>query len=155
MRCSLQELSFTAVAATMAVGQVEFEAGLADGGEEKSILAPGNEAVASVAQLLQVDADALRTALVTRQIHARGESYEIALTVAQSVDAKDALGKALYAKLFDWLVGVINVSTQPKDIKQVRCCSLSTHFAHVSLTFCSRFARLWPLSAGRVHDRRA
>ena len=79
-----QMQSFTAVAATMAVGQIVMETGVADGGDEKAVLAASDPAVIRSSELLSVQPEALAKALVSRQIHARSESYDVALTVAQA-----------------------------------------------------------------------
>ena len=47
-------------------------------------------------------------ALTSREMKTKDETYQVPLNVLQANAARDALAKALYASLFDFLVGRVN-----------------------------------------------
>jgi myosin-1 len=77
-----------------------------------------------VAGLLQVSAASLENALCTRQIQtgvgAKAERFTKPQTSAQSDFSRDTLAKAIYTKLFDWLVMKINLSIQKDGFQGIQ-----------------------------------
>lgn len=68
-----------------------------------------------VAYLLQVDAAAVQRALVQRIMETqrggrRGSVYEVPLNPTQAAAVRDALSKAIYNNLFEWIVARVNQS---------------------------------------------
>ncbi|SNX86354.1 probable Myosin I [Melanopsichium pennsylvanicum] len=72
-----------------------------------------------VAYLLEVDAGNVTKALTQRIVETqrggrRGSVYEVPLNPTQAAAARDALAKAIYNNMFDWIVERINRSMNPR-----------------------------------------
>ena len=72
-------------------------------------------ALQSVAYLLQVDQQALNTALTTKLVTTTGRSsfYYSPLNQTQATAVRDALSMSLYSRLFDWIVLRLNEALKP------------------------------------------
>lgn len=72
-----------------------------------------------VAYLLEVDGAAVHKALTIRMMETgrggrRGSVYEVPLNVTQATAVRDALGKAIYNNLFEWIVDRVNLSMRTR-----------------------------------------
>ncbi|PYH41241.1 class I myosin myoA [Aspergillus saccharolyticus JOP 1030-1] len=105
-----QDNVFRMLAAILWIGNVTFA-------EDDS----GNAAITDqsvvdfVAYLLEVDAAQVNRALTIRLMETarggrRGSVYEVPLNTVQALAVRDALAKAIYFNLFDWIVGRVNSS---------------------------------------------
>ncbi|EIW65911.1 hypothetical protein TREMEDRAFT_70354 [Tremella mesenterica DSM 1558] len=109
-----QNSIFKVLATILWLGNVEFV-------EDKD----GNAAISDtgvtdfVAYLMECDAAQVQKVLLKRTVETqrggrRGSVYEVPQNIAQATSGRDALAKALYNNLFEWIVSRVNVSMKPQ-----------------------------------------
>lgn len=72
-----------------------------------------------VGYLMEVDAELVQKVLTSKVVETqrggrRGSVYDVPLNPAQATSGRDALAKAIYNNLFEWIVSRINVSMKPR-----------------------------------------
>ncbi|EEH07144.1 myosin [Histoplasma capsulatum G186AR] len=105
-----QDNIFRVLSAILWLGNMQF---IEDDSSNVSIT--DQSVVDFVAYLLEVDAAAVNKALTLRIMETarggrRGSVYEVPLNVVQATAVRDALAKALYFNMFDWIVQRVNAS---------------------------------------------
>ena len=108
---------FKLLAALLHLGNVNFS-----GDEAAEIKADSTSSLAKTSELL--GAPNLETCLRQRSLTTRGETTMINLTPEFAVLARDALAKAVYAKLFDYVVDTINISIRGESKAESRFIGL-------------------------------
>jgi myosin-5 len=106
-----QDSLFNILAGLLHLGQIQFEIDHND--SEGSEVVRNDLVLSSVelsGKLLGVPVDLLIHTITVRKIIAHNEVYEKKLTPEQASDARDALAKAIYGRLFDWIVTTTNRS---------------------------------------------
>ncbi|KAJ7492331.1 microfilament motor [Mycena latifolia] len=86
----------------------------------------GNSAIADagvtdfVGYLMETDAALVQKVLTSKVVETqrggrRGSVYDVPLNPSQASSARDALAKAIYNNLFEWIVSRVNVSMKPRS----------------------------------------
>lgn len=106
---------FRMLAAILWLGNVRFEE-----------MDDGNSAISDtgitdfIAYLIEVDSAMVQKVLTSRVVETqrggrRGSVYDVPLNPAQATAGRDALAKAIYNNLFEWIVSRINVSMKARS----------------------------------------
>ena len=111
------ETIYSILAAILHLGDIEFVE-LETAHNTKGCQLKNMSVIPVLSKLLGIDGKCLADALTSNTVVTRGESIVKRNSVQEAEATRDAMAKALYGRLFDWIVNFINKLLSPgKNIR--------------------------------------
>ncbi len=138
---------YTTIASVLHLGNIDFEDDPDDNRGGCRVTEVSEKSLQVTAELMGLDSDELRRALTARVMQAAKGGYKgtvimVPLKVHEASNARDALAKAIYSRLFDYIVGQINASI-PFQVKYFLMILSAGFYTFRSLmVFVTSFLRL-------------
>ncbi|KAK0045573.1 unconventional myosin-VI [Biomphalaria pfeifferi] len=101
------------VAGILHLGNIAFEDNADDAKGGCKVAKGAEDSLQMAASLLCVDKDELRDSLISRVMQAtrggsKGTAIKVPLKISEATSARDALAKAVYSRMFDFIVDMVN-----------------------------------------------
>jgi myosin-1 len=135
-----QDAIFSLIAAVLHLGNLKFK-------EDEKTGSCRISSTATAAEMLGIEPDQLKRLITVRHIKTAKEEYDVPNNAVQCVQARDAIAKSLYFRLFDWIVKRVNQAIANEDAQTEHSIGVLDIYGF-EVFAVNGFEQFWSVSGG-------